>query len=497
MQLFRLSRQVLALGLVALLLVVLAIILFVSQSAFSVWENLQQLPSWALAAYLGVVAAIVVLSGVLIWRLLLPVKKSRSNDTMAPPLTEENLAARLGAATGAGINTDAAAQELASWRQRRTVGKIVVAVFGEISSGKSSLIRALVPDAQPQIDVRGGTTRAIEHYVWHSAAGDELILADMPGTNEAGGGLNEVAREEALRAHIVVYVCEGDLSRSQNQDLQALLAFNKPSIVALNKTDRYTTDELDQIIDRLRERVRDRRRVAVVAIRAGGVQAVARIFADGRQEIAQRNVAPHVEPLREALQNYIDNDAQTLEQLRDAAVFVLVTRKLDQATAAHRQQRGAEIVREYTRKAIVGAVAAISPGTDLVIQGYLAGSLVKDLCSLYETPARQVDVDNLLQRLHAQTGKILPVTLAVAGNTLKAFPGLGTVLGGVTHAVAYGLMFDALGNAVLATLASRGELSTAPLATLFKEKLSGDLESGARRMVELALEARREAADKR
>ena len=47
------------------------------------------------------------------------------------------------------------------------------------------------------------------------------------------------------------------------------------------------------------------------------------------------------------------------------------------------------------------------------------------------------------------SGKALPLSLAVAGNGLKAFPGVGTVAGGLVHAVAYGLIFDALGRSLV------------------------------------------------
>ena len=36
------------------------------------------------------------------------------------------------------------------------------------------------------------------------------------------------------------------------------------------------------------------------------------------------------------------------------------------------------------------------------------------------------------------------IVLAVAGNALKAFPGLGTLGGGVLHAFAYALIFDSM-----------------------------------------------------
>ena len=82
-----------------------------------------------------------------------------------------------------------------------------VALFGEISTGKSSLIRALAPDAAPDVDVRGGTTRTVDHCRGHLPDGRELVLADVPGSGEVEGRVREqIARDEALRAHAVVYV---------------------------------------------------------------------------------------------------------------------------------------------------------------------------------------------------------------------------------------------------------------------------------------------------
>jgi hypothetical protein len=77
--------------------------------------------------------------------------------------------------------------------------------------------------------------------------------------------------------------------------------------------------------------------------------------------------------------------------------------------------------------------------------------------------------------------------LAIAGNALKAFPGLGTISGGVVHAVAYGMIFDSLGRAAAATLASRGALRPYPAAEAFEELLHEHLESGAVRFIKLAV----------
>jgi uncharacterized protein len=314
----------------------------------------------------------------------------------------------------------------------------------------------------------------------------------MPGTNEVGAGLDALARDEALRSHVVVYVCEGDLTRSQHDDLQALLELGKPCIVVLNKTDRYRQGEVAQLVARIQGRLGGRSRVDLVAVQAGGEREALLVHPDGREETVVRAMAPRVDQLAEALQRHLDTDPGVLEELRDASVFVLVDRRLDEAEARFRRERAAAITTSYSRKAMIGAMAAITPGSDLVIQGYLAVAMVKELSALYEVPVRQMDTDVFLQLIQKKVARTTAIMLAVAGNALKSFPGLGTLAGGIAHAAAYGMIFDALGRALAHSLESRGDLRPAQAAQVFEERLSEDLEASARRFARLALELRRE-----
>ena len=49
----------------------------------------------------------------------------------------------------------------------------------------------------------------------------------------------QLARDEALRAHVVLYVCAGDLTRDQDAELRWLRGFGKPLVLALNKADQF------------------------------------------------------------------------------------------------------------------------------------------------------------------------------------------------------------------------------------------------------------------
>lgn len=494
MQLSRLIRSAVALGLTLLFVGVLWAILFFTETAFGVWDRLQQGPTWFLIVYGIGFLVLSVGTGVLVFRLLLPIRRSPGAASRPEPAVPDRaeLERRLANAEKAGADPRGAREELERLARRKAAGTVHVAFFGEISSGKSSLVQALVPDASPEVCVRGGTTREIREYRWQSPAGDELVLTDMPGTNEVGAELDRTATAEALRAHVVVYVCDGDLSRSQHAELSRLLDLGKPTVLVLNKSDLYPPQELAEMKDRLAERLLGRRRTELVTAQGGGRREVIRLLPDGTEERVERDLPPEVEVLRQALQRRLDEDPGVLDSLRDSAVFVLAASHLEEAERENRQRKAQELVTKYARRAVVGALAAVTPGTDLLIQGYLGASLIKELARLYEVPVRQVDTDLLLDLAQKHIGRTLTLVLAVAGNALKAFPGVGTLAGGLAHAVAYGLIFDSLGRAVADSLATRGALRPVQAAHAFEENLSEDLESAARRMARLALAVRDE-----
>lgn len=493
----QLLRLALALGVTLLTVVLLWVLLVVTDTAYSVWERLKDSPAWFLYLYgigfLGIAGA----GGFAMWRLLRPRREpdAAAGSGSPVPISREELEERMARASAAGMDVEAVRRELALLAERKVAGKIHVSFFGEISSGKSSLIKALLPGAELAISARGGTTREVCAYRWQSPSGDELILTDMPGTNEVGAGLDEMARSEALRSHVVIYVCDGDLTRSQYDDLRALLELGKPAIVALNKTDRYRREELDQVLARLREHVSGAARVELAAVQAGGRREALRVLPDGREEWVVRDMGPRVDELRGALQRYLDEDPAVLERLRDSSVFVLAARRLDEAEQGYRRRRAEELTRSYSRKAMIGAMAAITPGSDLIIQGYLGYSLIKALSELYDAPVRKIDTDLLLELAQKRVARSSTIMLALAGNAMKSFPGVGTLVGGLAHAVAYGMIFDALGKAVAASLESRGALRPAQAAQAFEDTLRENLEARARRFARLALELQKEVRD--
>ena len=98
----------------------------------------------------------------------------------------------------------------------------------------------------------------------------------------------------------------------------------------------------------------------------------------------------------------------------------------------------------------------------------------------YTTLFRSLDLSQ------SRVGKVVPVTLAIAGNALKAFPGVGTIAGGLVHAVAYGTIFDAVGRGLAKSLAEANALDAAAAASAVSEVLDSDLQADVNRIARLA-----------
>lgn len=478
--------------LIATLIVMVALglllsLVYATDAVLSIIERLERLPSWYTAGALALTALIGAGAGWAIWRVLRPRRVRRETALPAPP-DRSQVDARLAAISG---EAEAArlSKEMAELDRRAHAGTLYLALFGEVSAGKSSLVRALLPGAEVRVDVRAGTTRAVRHHEGRDREEQAWVLADVPGFGEWGGADRAAAaRAEALRAHAVLYVIDTDLTASQMEEIEWLRAFGKPILLLLNKSDRYDAGERAALAARLRERTR----LDPILVSAGGRERIEVIAADGTRGERERERQPEIAALRAALARLQRTGAGELEPARERAVLQAVTLEIGAVEQQRRQREAEALVRDYARKAALGALAAVAPGTDLVIQGVLATRLVSELARLYDTPVRAIDLDDFVTLAGGRLRGSSALVLAIAGNALKAFPGLGTVGGGLVHAVAYALIFDSLGRAVADTLAKERRFDRERVLERFEGTL-GDrstLAEIAPAMARIALEAR-------
>lgn len=461
---------------------VLFLVLLATDTALSVWYYLKEAPAWVQLAYAVVLAGLPLITLVWFWNWFRP---SRTRKAQIPrrELTREALQDELLESARQGVDISGALEEIHEQRRRRSSGEIYIAVYGEISSGKSSLVRALIPDSEAETDPRAGTTTEIRHYSWQAPSGDRVVIADLPGFNFED---DSAALEETRRAHLVVFLCDGDLTASQMKQFKYLHGLEKPLILCLNKADQYSSGELTQFRDRFQQRT-GLEKSNIITISSGGREEIIRLLGEEIEERGDRQRQPEISQLRHAIQLHLDQDRELMESLRNTAVLMLASEKLDAARDIHREQQATELVSKYSRRAVIGALAAVAPGSDLVIQGVLATQLMRELSKLYDIPFKEMEIESFLQLASGKVRNMAAITLAIAGNALKAFPGLGTVSGGLVHAVAYGMIFDSLGRAAAETMASRGDFRPYPAAEAFEDLLHDHLESGAVHFAKLAI----------
>ena len=481
------SSRSLRLILIAVLALVLAAALWATiatlRSGIALWQELHDLPVWLQSAASGLIAAVVLGFAWLTWRLLRP-RPRKPVVAKAPERAE--VQARLDVLAQQRADTEELQSELAELDRRARSEQLYVAVFGEISTGKSSLFRALAAGAAPTSDVLGGTTRAVAHYAGHIGE-VELTYADVPGTHEVSGKTREaIARDEALRAHVVLYVCAGDLTRDQDAELHWLRSFGKPLALVLNKADQLFAAERLALTAALRQKYGDVTDAQVV-VSAGGTQTIERHFADGRVETLTRERTADVGALIEVLARQARSGAAAFEPAREAAVLSRVDARAAELEASLREHEAEAVVAKYTKRAVVGALAAVMPGSDLVIQAVLATGLVRELSKLYDVPVRDIDIDAFVAQVKLSVRTSASLVLAIAGNAAKAFPGLGTLGGGVLHAIAYGLIFDSLGRAVALTLRERHALDRDAAASALSRLLADTSAERLRRIAQYAL----------
>jgi GTP-binding protein EngB required for normal cell division/uncharacterized protein (DUF697 family) len=483
----------LAVGLLILLVFVIAIaaMLFVTESALNVWDRLVQGPRFLLYGYFAAMAGLLAAA---IWLVVRLVVKRKAPETKSSPqqLRQADIKARLREAEKAGVSVEEAQAELQELAARRESGSVHLCFFGEISTGKSSLIKALIPDADVAISPVGGSTIDIRHYRWRDDKGRQILLTDVPGSGGLEADLDKVAEQEALRSQVVLFVCEGDLTRDESQAVQRLLTLEKPLILVMNKSDRYSGEEQSMLLERLLDHLGDLgsefSNEQVVAVSAGGEVDVVERHADGTETTVSRQRPADIGVLVVAINRLLEDESESLDVRRDRAVFRLAADKLIEAELEYREVRAEQIIRSSTRKAVIGALAAVSPGSDIIIQGYIGTAMTRELCSLFGSAPRDLDIEEFLGLSQSRAGKALPLSLAVAGNGLKAFPGVGTVAGGLVHAVAYGLIFDALGRSLVATLKAHGQLEPETAAKEFEDGISEHIEAGVRQVARMALD---------
>ena len=328
--------------------------------------------------------------------------------------------------------------------QKLEHGHLHLSVFGRVSTGKSSLLNALTGEEAFSVSPLHGETRLSSMHAWTEIEMGGVFLIDTPGLDEAGGEDREaLAREVAGRSDLVMFVLDGDITETELDALQAVISQGRPVLLVLNKSDLYTRDELDSLLQSVREKTRglvDPGNVIVVAAQPRP-QVVVEIDADGNESQSERARLPDVAELRLKLWEILEVEGKTLVALNASLFASDLSDQVGRRILAARRELGEKLVRTYcVAKGIAVAFNPV-PVADLFAAAFIDVGMVVHLSKVYDLPLNQKEAGSIVSVIVAESAALMGTVWALhfVSSALKlGTAGLSTIVtAGAQGAIAY------------------------------------------------------------
>jgi small GTP-binding protein len=323
-------------------------------------------------------------------------------------------------------------------------GHIHLSVFGRVSTGKSSLLNALIGEERFSVSPVHGETRFSAMEAWDEEEAGGVYLIDTPGLDEAGGEDREaLAREVAGRSDLVIFVLDADITETERDALQKVLAQGRPVIVVLNKSDLYTRDELDALLASIRRKTDgliDAGHVLSVAAQPRP-QVVVEIDASGKETASERLRAPDIVALRLKLWEILEAEGKTLAALNASLFAADLSDQVGRRILAARRELGDRLVRTYCIGKGIAVAFNPVPVADLFAAAFIDVGMVVHLSKVYDLPLSKQEAGSIVRVIIAEAAALMGTVWALhlVSSALKVGTlGLSTILtAGAQGAIAY------------------------------------------------------------
>ena len=323
-------------------------------------------------------------------------------------------------------------------------GHLHLSVCGRVSTGKSSLLNALIGEERFSVSPIHGETRFSSMQAWSEVEAGGVFLIDTPGLDEAGGEDREaLAREVAGRSDLVIFVLDGDITETELEALRAVLAQGRPVLVVLNKADLYTATERDSLLASIRGKTEGM--VApdhvIVAAAQPRPQTVVEVDAAGNESTAERQRTPDVTALRLKLWDVLEAEGKTLAALNASLFAADLSDQVGRRILVARQELGDRLVRTYcVGKGIAVALNPV-PVADLFAAAFIDVGMVVHLSRVYDLPLSRKEAGSIVRVIVAESAALMTTVWALhlVSSALKVGTlGLSTILtAGAQGAIAY------------------------------------------------------------
>jgi small GTP-binding protein len=323
-------------------------------------------------------------------------------------------------------------------------GHLHLAVLGRVSTGKSSLLNALIGDDVFAVSPLHGATRHSSMRQWTETEGDGVFLIDTPGLDEAGGeDREELAHEVAGRADLVVFVLDGDITDTELASLRTVLGEGRPVLLALNKSDLYTSSERDALVRSVQQKTAgllEPSHIITVAARPRP-QLMVEFDEHGGERQSERGRPPDVEGLRLRLWEILEAEGKTLAALNASLFAARLSDQVGQRILAARREIGEKLVRTYCIGKGIGVAFNPVPVADLLAAAFIDVGMVVHLSRIYGLPLSRKEAGALVKVIAAESAALMGTVWALhfVSSALKVGTvGLSTILtAGAQGAIAY------------------------------------------------------------
>ncbi len=323
-------------------------------------------------------------------------------------------------------------------------GHLHLAVFGRVSTGKSSLLNALIGNDAFTVSPLHGETRHSSMQPWSEVDVGGVFLIDTPGLDEAGGEDREqLAKEVAGRSDLVIFVLDGDITDTEMSSLRTLLAQGRPVLIALNKSDLFTESELVELLQSVREKTQgivEANHVIAVAAQPRP-QTVIEVDPDGKETATERARDPDISVLRLRLWEILDAEGKTLAALNASLFASDLSDQVGRRILAARREIGDNLVRTYCVAKGVAVAFNPIPVADLFAAAFIDVAMVVHLSRVYDLPLSQKEAGSLVKVIVVESAALMGTVWALhfVSSALKVgTAGLSTlVTAGAQGAIAY------------------------------------------------------------
>ena len=323
-------------------------------------------------------------------------------------------------------------------------GHLHLSAFGRVSTGKSSLLNALIGRDTFSVSPLHGETRHSSMQAWEQVEAGGVFLIDTPGLDEAGGEDREaLAREVAGRSDLVMFVLDGDITETELDALAAVMAQGRPVLVVLNKADLYTRAELDALLQSVRAKTASivDPDCVIAAAAQPRPQDVVEVDAAGNEVVTPRPRDPDVADLKLKLWEILEAEGKTLVALNASLFAADLSDQVGRRILAARAELGEKLVRTYcVAKGIAVAFNPV-PVADLFAAAFIDVGMVVHLSRVYDLPLNQKEAGSIVKVIVAESAALMGTVWALhfVSSALKVGTiGLSTILtAGAQGAIAY------------------------------------------------------------